>query len=219
MKILVNYNREQKILYSKIKDTFQLQNVIVIKESKLKFVFILYICIYIYIYIQVVVQLLYIVTYSLIKLSFCCLIMQSLTYNKNHIIYLPYLVLGLPMIIKCNQSSLCQLSVCFITRLNVQQKKTVGLGLSLPDSFVVRGESPGCRLFATASMLEWLRNLLPHHSQGSSTERWSRNTLDTARVFYVLMCFLTSPFILNNSVETAAPFNVITHRQCYELRN
>ena len=24
--------------------------------------------------------------------------------------------------------------------------------------FVVRGESPGCRLFGTASMLEWLRN-------------------------------------------------------------
>ena len=24
--------------------------------------------------------------------------------------------------------------------------------------FVVRGESPGCRLFSTASMLEWLRN-------------------------------------------------------------
>ena len=41
--------------------------------------------------------------------------------------------------------------------------------------FVVRGESPGCRLISTASMLEWLRNLLPHHSQGSSTERWSRN--------------------------------------------
>jgi len=27
--------------------------------------------------------------------------------------------------------------------------------------FVVRGESPGCRLFGTASMLEWLRNLPP----------------------------------------------------------
>ena len=54
--------------------------------------------------------------------------------------------------------------------------------------FVFRGESPGCRLFGTASMLEWLRNLLPHHSQGSSTERWSRNTLRVvnARVFYVL---------------------------------
>jgi len=73
--------------------------------------------------------------------------------------------------------------------------------------FVVRGESPGCRLISTASMLEWLRNLLPHHSQGSSTERWSRNTVRvvTARVF------LTSPFILNNSVETAAPFNVVSH--------
>jgi len=62
-------------------------------------------------------------------------------------------------------------------------------------------------------MFEWLRNLLPHHSQGSSTERWIQNTLrvDTARVFYVLRGFLTSPFILNNSVETAAPFNVVSH--------
>jgi len=39
--------------------------------------------------------------------------------------------------------------------------------------FVVQGESPGCRLISTASMLEWLKNFLPHHSQGSSTERWS----------------------------------------------
>ena len=87
--------------------------------------------------------------------------------------------------------------------------------------FVVRGESPGCRLISTASMLEWLRNLLPHHSQGSSTERWSRNTLRvvTARVFYVLRGFLTSPFILNNSVETAAPFNVVSHPRCSEPRN
>ena len=87
--------------------------------------------------------------------------------------------------------------------------------------FVVRGESPGCRLISTASMFEWLRNLLPNHSQGSSTERWSRNTprVVTARVFYVLMGFLTSPFILNNSVETAAPFNVVSHPRCSEPRN
>jgi len=87
--------------------------------------------------------------------------------------------------------------------------------------FVVRGESPGCRLISTASMLEWLINLLPHHSQGSSTERWSRNTLRvvTAIVFYVLWGVLTSPFILNNSVETAAPFNVVTHPRCSEPRN
>ena len=94
-------------------------------------------------------------------------------------------------------------------------------GISLGLGFVVRGESPGCRLISTASMLEWLRNLLPHHSQGSSTERWSRNTLRvfTARVFYVLWGFLSSPFILNNSVETAAPFNVVIHPRCSEPRN
>ena len=87
--------------------------------------------------------------------------------------------------------------------------------------FVVRGESPGCRLISTASMLVWLRNLLPYHSQRSSTERWSRNTLRvvTARVFYVLRGFLTSPFIFNNSVETAAPFNVVSHPRCSEPRN
>ena len=43
--------------------------------------------------------------------------------------------------------------------------------------------------------------------------RWSRNTprVVTARVFYILRGFLTSTFILNNSVETAAPFNVVSH--------
>ena len=86
--------------------------------------------------------------------------------------------------------------------------------------FVVRGESPGCRLISTASMLEWLRNLLPHHSQGSSTERWSRNTLRvvTARVLPP-QGVLTSPFIWNNLVETAAPFNVVSHPPFCELRN
>jgi len=50
-------------------------------------------------------------------------------------------------------------------------------------------------------MLEWLRNHFP--PQGSSTERWSRNTLRvlSAIVFYVIREFLTSPFVLNNSVE------------------
>ena len=87
--------------------------------------------------------------------------------------------------------------------------------------FVVRGESAGCRLFGTASMLEWLRKCLPHHSQRSSMERWSQNTLRvvTARVFYVLRGFLTFPFILNNSVETAAPFNVVIHPRSSEPRN
>jgi hypothetical protein len=73
--------------------------------------------------------------------------------------------------------------------------------------FVVRGESPDCRLLGTTSMFQWLRNFLPHHSL-SHTERWSSNTLRvvTARMFYVLSGFLRSPFILNNSVETAAMF-------------
>ena len=56
--------------------------------------------------------------------------------------------------------------------------------------------------------------LFPHHSQGSSTERSpSRNTLRmvTVRVFYVIRGSLTSPFIFNNAVEMAAPFNVVSH--------
>jgi len=31
--------------------------------------------------------------------------------------------------------------------------------------------------------------------------------------------FLMSPFILNNSVETAAPFNMVSHPRCCEPRN
>jgi len=87
--------------------------------------------------------------------------------------------------------------------------------LTHKSCFVVQGESPGCRLFSTASMLEWLRNLLPHHSQGSSMERCNRNTLRVVLpVFYILRRFLMSPFILNKSVEMAAPYNVVTHPRC-----
>ena len=53
--------------------------------------------------------------------------------------------------------------------------------------FVVRGESPGCRLFGTASMLEWLRKVLPHHSQGSTAKRWSRNTSVLRPRFFWIM--------------------------------
>ena len=69
---------------------------------------------------------------------------------------------------------------------------------SLKPCFVFRGESPGCRLFSTASVFEWLINLLPHHSQGSNTEIWSQNTLRvvTVRVFYVLGGSLTTPLFL-----------------------
>jgi len=67
-------------------------------------------------------------------------------------------------------------------------------------------------------MLEWLRNLLPHHSL--TGEQYGEMALKTprvvtARVFYVLRESLTSPFILNNSV----PFNVVNHPRCCEPRN
>ena len=71
-------------------------------------------------------------------------------------------------------------------------------------------------------MLEWLTlTPLPPHSRGSSTGRWGRNTprVVTARVFYVLGGFLTSHFIFKNSVETAAPFNVVSHHDVVSQEN
>jgi len=38
-------------------------------------------------------------------------------------------------------------------------------------------------------------------------------------VLHLQGCFLTSPFIWNNSVETAAPFNAVSHPRCCEPRN
>ena len=38
---------------------------------------------------------------------------------------------------------------------------------SMLVGFVVRGESPGCRLISTASMLEWLRNSSPTTHRGA----------------------------------------------------
>ena len=64
----------------------------------------------------------------------------------------------------------------------ITRKSNTAFNCFVVCCFVVRGESPGCRLFDTASMLEWLRNGLPHHSQGSSMERWSRNTLRVVTV-------------------------------------
>ena len=63
--------------------------------------------------------------------------------------------------------------------------------------FVVMVESTGCRLFGTAFILKWLRNLLHHQSQGRSTERSSRNTLRVvnARVFIRLQGFLAEKLI------------------------
>ena len=68
-------------------------------------------------------------------------------------------------------------------------------------------ESPGCRLIGRAPTLEWLR--LSPSRPPSSTGRRSLNILRvvTGRVFLcVIRGSLTSPYILINSVETAAPF-------------
>jgi len=96
----------------------------------------------------------------------------------------------LQIISKTSSSSYFILSSSVYGSENYMFTKSLFIGFC----FVVRGESPGCRLFGTASMLEWLRNsLFPQHPQGSSTERWSRNTLRmvTARVFYVIRGTLT----------------------------
>jgi len=50
-------------------------------------------------------------------------------------------------------------------------------------------------------MLEWLRNLLPHHSQGSS-------------VVYFLRGSLTSPFILNNSAGDYTGIFILSLYEC-----
>ena len=87
--------------------------------------------------------------------------------------------------------------------------------VSSPVLFCCSGRIHRLSLIRYSFYVEWLRNIIPDHSQGNDTERWSRNTLRviTARVF------LTSPFILNSSVEAVAPFNVISHPRCCELRN
>ena len=74
--------------------------------------------------------------------------------------------------------------------------------------FVVRGESPGCRLFGTASMLDWLRKSSPTTHRGALRKDGAE-----IRVFYVLV-FFNVPLYLNNAVETAAPFNVGSHPRC-----
>ena len=42
-------------------------------------------------------------------------------------------------------------------------------------------------------------------------EQYGKMKVVTARVFFVIRGSLTSPFIFNNSMETAAPFNVVSH--------
>jgi len=56
---------------------------------------------------------------------------------------------------------------------------------------VFRGRIPRLSLIQHNLYVGVVENLLPHHSQWSSTEIWSRNTLRvvTARVFYVLKEF------------------------------
>ena len=46
--------------------------------------------------------------------------------------------------------------------------------MSVPISvcFVVRGESPGYRLLITASMVEWLRNLLTEEQYGKMEPKY-----------------------------------------------
>jgi len=87
--------------------------------------------------------------------------------------------------------------------------------------FVVRGESPGCRLISTASMLEWSRNLLPHHPTGEQYGKMEPKYPEGGHCQSVLrhQGFFNVSFILNNPVETAAPFKVVSHPQCCEPRN
>ena len=89
-------------------------------------------------------------------------------------------------------------------------------------SFVVWGESPGCRFYSAQPLcLSGWETSSPTTHRG---EVWK----DGAKIpwgwslpecFTSSGGFLTSPFIFNNSVETAAPFNVVSHPKCCEPRN
>ena len=88
--------------------------------------------------------------------------------------------------------------------------------------FLVRGESPGCRLFGTASMFEWLRNLLSSPLTGKQYGKMEPKYPEGGRCQSVLRpqrFFKRPPLFLNNSVETAAPFNVVSHPRCCVPRN
>ena len=76
-----------------------------------------------------------------------------------------------------------------------------------------RGESPGCRLFSTASTLEWLRKTSPPPLTGEQYGKTEPKYPQGGRCQSALRPrgVFTSPFIFNNSVETAAPFNVVSH--------
>ena len=115
----------------------------------------------------------------------------------------------------------CPLARCPDTRYSTNSWVNF-IGSSIEDGwFCCSGRIPRLSLNQHSLYVGVVEKSPPHHSQESSTERWSRNTLRvvTARVFYVLRGFLTSPFIFNNTLETAVPFNLVSHPRCCEPRN
>jgi len=96
-------------------------------------------------------------------------------------------------------------------------KENITIELIYPLFVLLFGENPpGCRLFNTASMLEWLRNSSPTTHRGAvRKDGKSGHCQSVLRPRF----FFNFPFILNNSVETAAPFNVVIHPRCSEPRN
>ena len=58
-------------------------------------------------------------------------------------------------------------------------------------------------------MLEWLRKLLPHHSQGSSTERWSRNTPSVQQMFI----YAAGDLVIVKLLDLCVHFSI--HRLCW----
>ena len=83
------------------------------------------------------------------------------------------------------------------------------------------GENPRLSLIQHSLYVGDVEKSPPPPLTGEQMERCSRNILMmvTARVFYVLRGSLTSPFILNYSVEMAPPFNMVSHPRCCEPRN
>jgi len=84
-----------------------------------------------------------------------------------------------------------------------------------------RGVSPGCHLINTASMLVWLRLPPPPPLTGEHYGKMELKYPEGGHCPSVLhpQGVFNFPHYFNNSVETAAPFNVVSHPRCCEPRN
>jgi len=123
---------------------------------------------------------------------------NQITITNNSIYYKPitgYCLLDLYN--KCHADKTLTISVV------VSGVKCMAIQHLGPWLLVFMGVSPGCRLFSTACILEWLWIYeIPEGGHCQSVLRPSK-----------------PPFILIQPVETAVPFNVVSHTWCCESKN